>query len=271
MNRLVAATAALLLSLAAGTLPAGAEPGVRLVHHGSRAVPVVALTFDDGWDAERCWAILETLVRRGVPATFFPYARAVARAPDFWRRVAALGYPIGNHSTTHPDMTRLAFAEATSELHRARTIVEDVTGERMIRVFRPPYGAWDMTVIEAAQAAGFPTVLLWDVDPRDWSRSWSRETKVREALRGRNGSVVLLHCGPAVTPRILERIIDGYLERGFAFVTVPQLLRGPVPGRVFFQRDRPPAARAGRQRAVEPLGWSLMSAAWAHRGAAWAV
>ncbi|MFH0751483.1 MAG: hypothetical protein V2B17_06575, partial [Chloroflexota bacterium] len=44
------------------------------------------------------------------------------------------------------------------------------------------------------------------------------------------GSIVLLHAGPAVTPRALPAIIARYRARGFQFVTVPELLGAPRAG-----------------------------------------
>jgi len=44
------------------------------------------------------------------------------------------------------------------------------------------------------------------------------------ASAGRPGSIVLLHAGPSVTPRILPALIAGYRARGFTFVTIPDLL-----------------------------------------------
>jgi peptidoglycan/xylan/chitin deacetylase (PgdA/CDA1 family) len=210
-----------------------ADGTVRIVYHGARDQPVVALTFDDGWSVGNCRQILDILQRRKVAATFFPYARAVQGSPGFWRRVADAGYPIANHTSTHPDMTTLSLADATAEITRARAIVERATGHKMIRVFRPPYGAWDKTVVQAVRAAGFSTVLLWDATDADTSRTASDASMLRSALRGRNGSIVLMHCGPAATPRILERVIDGYVARGFGFVTIPQLLSGKIPASAF--------------------------------------
>ena len=260
MTRLASLALALALLLASAVAATATEPTVRVIYHGPRDKPVVALTFDDGYSTSNCAKVLDILERRKVQATFFPYARAVRGAPAFWRRVAEAGYPIANHSTTHPNMTRLSLKAATAEISRARTIIERVTGERMIRVFRPPYGAWNKTVIEAARAAGFPTVLLWDVDDRDWSRSVSTSAMLKAALRGRNGSVILMHCGPSVTPKILEKVIDAYQKRGFGFVTVPQLLSGKVPAKAF-----PPPPPSLPSVPAPPREDSFMTIVSAHR------
>jgi len=243
--RLVPLGLAALLVLGSAIGTTAADATVRLLYRGAHDKPVVALTFDDGYSPSNCARILDTLERRHVTATFFPYAWAAGAAPAFWRRVAADGFPIGNHTASHPDMTALTLAEATSEITRARRAIEKITGHEMIRVFRPPYGGWNKTVIEAARDAGFPTVLLWDVDTQDWASSATASGVLRAALRGGNGSVILMHCGPSVTPAILDKVITGYRERGFGFVTVPQLLSGKVQATVFLPTPpRPPAAPA---------------------------
>lgn len=250
--RLAAAVLSALLFLGSTAASASGMAYVRLLYHGSRGAPVVALTFDDGWSATRCARILDILERRQVAATFFPVALAVSAAPAFWRRVAADGYPIANHTTTHADLTHLTLQGATDEIAGARTIIEAIIGRPLIRVVRPPYGAWDSMVLQAAAAAGFPTVLLWDTTAADTAPSSSPASMLRAALRGRNGSVVLMHCGPAVTPTILEQVIDGYEARGFGFVTVPQLLNGKVPASAFPPPTASPEPPPGDSSTPEP-------------------
>ena len=208
---------------------AAADPAV--VTHGPRDEKVIALTFDDGWSTPRCQKILETLVTHDVPATFFPNALYVREHPAFWRRVAELGFPIGNHTTNHRDLTELTGAGVFQEIDRDRKTVERVTGVPMVRVMRPPFGAYDKRTIRQSAKAGFPTLLLWDTTSSDTSRRKSERAMTRDALRGRNGSIVVLHCGPKATPRILPKIIAGYRARGFRFVTIPALLGIDAPSR----------------------------------------
>ena len=261
MVRLASLAIAMLLAFGFAVGATAADSTVRLIYRGALDKPVVALTFDDGYSPSNCAKILDVLERRHVAATFFPYAWAVGAAPAFWRGVAAAGYPIANHTTSHPDMTGLSLAEATSQITRARRAIEKITGHEMIRVFRPPYGAWNETVVEAARDAGFPTVLLWDVDTRDWSPRATQSSVLRAALRGSNGSVILMHCGPSVTPTILDQVISGYQKRGFGFVTVPQLLSGTVPAAAF----APPAPEPAPPAPVmdrEPRRMGLMTIVW---------
>jgi peptidoglycan/xylan/chitin deacetylase (PgdA/CDA1 family) len=219
----------LVLALGAGDV-AASEP--RVVTHGSRDDKVVALTFDDGWSIPRCQRILDILVTQNVPATFFPNALYVRRSPAFWQRVARLGFPIGNHTVNHRDLHELSSSAVFKEIDRNREIVEEITGVPMIRAMRPPFGSYDKRTLRQAAKAGFPTLLLWDTTANDTSRRASDRAMIRAALKGRSGSVVVLHCGPKATPRILPKIIEGYRARGFRFVTIPALLGidGPTRG-----------------------------------------
>jgi peptidoglycan/xylan/chitin deacetylase (PgdA/CDA1 family) len=226
-----AAAAALLAVLVVATTAtaAAADGAARVLRHGPRTEKVVALTFDDGWGRDASARILAVLVAEKVPATFFPYALAVRANPTLWRRVAAAGFPIGNHSWSHPSMPTLTRHEMEWQIAASRRLIESVTGVPMLRVFRPPYGHYDRRVLEAAAAQGFPTVLLWDASAGDTGLGPSQASVIRGATAGRNGSVVLLHAARAVTAGALRDIIRSYRSRGFRFVTVPELLGAAAP------------------------------------------
>jgi peptidoglycan/xylan/chitin deacetylase (PgdA/CDA1 family) len=201
--------------------------GVRLVSHGPRTEPVIALTFDDGVSPSNCRRILAILVEQHVPATFFPLAEAMSLDPAFWRLVGEVGDPVGDHTYSHPQMPSLSLAAQFGEIDRGRRVAERILGRPLLRVFRPPYGAYNTATLSAAARAGFGTVLLWDVTDRSTSPTASLAKMRSSAEQGTNGSVVLMHCGPNVTPYLLPDVIASYRARGFRFVTVAQLLGVP--------------------------------------------
>jgi len=217
----ILACAVLGLAAVAPTLAAGPA---RAVYNGSRSQRVVALTFDDGWSRVNDQRILDVLVSEKVTATWFPYALAVRGNPAFWKKVARLGFPIANHSWSHPDFRTLSTHDMEWQIKASRRLIEEITGVPMVRVFRPPGGSWDARVAAASARAGFPTIMMWDVSSGDtspWATSW---TVYSNATRGRNGSVVLMHAGPTATADAVRDIIRNYKSRGFKFVTIPQLL-----------------------------------------------
>ncbi len=220
-----------LLLLLGGLLQPARAAGLSLqiLSNGSRSHAVVALTFDDGTDPANTRAIFSILRASTVPATFFPYGNAMRADPDFWAQAVAAGYPIGNHSLSHPVLTGLSDAALRAEIEGATTLITQLSGRPPISVLRPPYGAWDERVAAAAAAGGYASLLLWDVDPFDWTGVPAQTIVDRVVGSARDGSVILLHTYPPQTALALPRIIAGLRARGFGFVTIPQLLGVPVP------------------------------------------
>ena len=90
---------------------------------------------------------------------------------------------------------------------------------------RPPGGAFNARTSRAIARAGYPIIVMWDVDTFDW-KDLSVAAITARAIRGTNGSIVLMYSGPARTPKALPAIIASYKARGFTFVTIPPLLAG---------------------------------------------
>lgn len=214
----------LALVLAAGAVePALGAPPAGVVSHGTSSRHAIALTFDDAWDPAATRAVFETLRAADARATFFPVADGVARDPGLWREIADVGYPIGNHSTSHPDLTAISTDELVAQIADARRTTERVIGRPMSPLLRPPYGRVDDRLRRVADALGYPTIVLWDVASSDWSETDASLVATR-SLAGTDASIVLLHAGPAATIGALPAIIAGYRAGGFELVTVPELL-----------------------------------------------
>ncbi|HEY7936827.1 MAG TPA: polysaccharide deacetylase family protein [Candidatus Limnocylindrales bacterium] len=207
----------------------GAPAPAQFARHGSRANKVVALTFDDGFNVPACISIVDTLLAEGVPATFFPNGQYVRESPSFWHWVAANGFPVGNHTTTHNDPRSLAATALGLSLDSDRRIADAALGVPSINVYRPPYGDYDLVVQQVAADEGYPILVGWDVDSRDQNGVASTAVEVSNATTGINGSIVLMHCGSRLTPLALPAIIARYRSRGFTFVTIPELLGLAAP------------------------------------------
>lgn len=201
-----------------------------VIHHGSRDAKVVALTFDDGYGVANTARILQILERSKVNATFLPVGAAVIREPDTWKAVAAAGFPIADHTYSHPNLASLCYADQVKQLLRQQAAVRRILGIDPMPLMRPPYGTYNWLTRRAATDAGDVDVVLWDIDTRDWSGISARQIAAR-ALAGTNGSIILMHTMMPNTAQALPRIIASYRKRGFTFVTLGQLLGvpGPIP------------------------------------------
>ncbi|MEI7744012.1 MAG: polysaccharide deacetylase family protein [Chloroflexota bacterium] len=217
---------AVVVALVAGSAGPAPARAADVLRHGPRHAKLIALTFDDGWGSANCRAVMNILVRTKTAATFFPNAPFVRYNPGLWREIAAYGFPIGNHTTGHPFMTRLDEAAQRRQIESDERIVERVLGIEMLKVLRPPYGMFNAATIRAAHAAGYSLVVNWDTSFADTSRTpdgrfRAMSTYLKRAVRGQSGSVILGHCGSLVDPTILPAVIAHYRARGYTFVTIP--------------------------------------------------
>jgi len=201
-----------------------AAASVNLVYHVKTNQKVIALTFDDGWSPARGQQILDILEQEHVAATFFVNSVYVRWAPGLWREIAAAGFPIGNHTYLHRDVTKLTTDQIVAELDKNGRVFEELTGYTLAPLFRPPFGARNRATDVASALAGYPNVILWDTSAGDATTRPSISREIHNATRGGPGSIVLMHVGPVTTPKILTRVIESYRARGFTFVTIPQLL-----------------------------------------------
>jgi peptidoglycan/xylan/chitin deacetylase (PgdA/CDA1 family) len=191
---------------------------------GSRVAARVALTFDDCYSVNNLRRIVSVLREYGAAATFFPVAEAVIPAPDLWADIAT-DFPIGNHTLTHPNLTRRTPEQIDYQISAARELIESTTGRPMLRVFRPPGGAYNADVVAAAKWHDL-AVVRWDIDTRDWEKP-SAELVTTRALEARNGSIILMHATYANTPEALPQIIEGLRARGFELVSLDEMLGIP--------------------------------------------
>jgi peptidoglycan/xylan/chitin deacetylase (PgdA/CDA1 family) len=199
-------------------------------------VKCVALTFDDG-PGPYTLTLLRHLAAYHAHATFFVVGQNVAARPDVVRQEVAAGHEVGNHTWSHPDLTRLSAAAIRSQLARTDRAVKAAAGI-VPDVVRPPYGAVNGRV---RRQTGRPFVL-WSVDTLDWRyRSSARVARV--SLRQvRPGSVILFHDIHPTTVKALPKVLKGLAKRGYHFVTISELYGGRTP-RLVYSAPRQRASR----------------------------
>jgi peptidoglycan/xylan/chitin deacetylase (PgdA/CDA1 family) len=183
----------------------------------------VALTFDDGGAGP--WAsILNSLKAYHAHATFFALAPYAAASPSLVRRTIAEGHAAGAHGWTHTAMTRRSYSGVRGEWIRSEPPWWDAAGATPVPYCRPPYGDYNRTTVAASGSAGFTRVILWDVDPRDWSEPGSAVIAQRVLSAVHPGAIVVLHLR-GQTAAALPTILRGLRARGYKAVSLPELFR----------------------------------------------
>jgi peptidoglycan/xylan/chitin deacetylase (PgdA/CDA1 family) len=188
----------------------------------------IALTFDDCYVGSAWASILGTLKRYGVKATFFCPGEAVLANPSLGRRTVRDGHVIGSHGWDHADFSHLSFSSSQSRLDQDRETWWKLARVTPTPYFRPPYGSYTATTVAAAGRAGYSAVVVWDVDPRDWTRPGPGAIESRILSAVRPGSIVLMHTLPQ-TAEQLPSLIRALRARHYVPLTLPELDRIGTP------------------------------------------
>ena len=186
-------------------------------------LPFIALTFDDGPHPTNTPRLLDILKARNVKATFYVVGTNAKRYPEIMRRIIAEGHEIGNHTVTHPNLSKMSADGVRNELRVCHDAIVSATGVAP-RTMRPPYGAITSTQKSwIKQEFGYSTIL-GSVDPEDWKKPGSGTVASRLVSGATPGGILLVHDIHAGTIDAMPSTIDQLLAKGFKFATVTQLL-----------------------------------------------
>ncbi|MER5447481.1 polysaccharide deacetylase family protein [Streptomyces sp. NPDC002766] len=194
------------------------EPFLRVSGRGRTMV----LTFDDGPDPRYTPHILDTLAEHDVRAMFFVCGEQADWNRDLLARMADEGHVVGNHTWSHPLLTRLSRRQIHSELQRTSKVIEDAYGERPLW-FRAPYGAWSRSVFQIEAELGMEP-MAWTVDTEDWTTPGTRVIVDHVEAGAAPGVVVLSHDAGgdrSQSVRALKRYLPHLLASGY-HLTVPR-------------------------------------------------
>ncbi len=179
--------------------------------------PMVALTFDDG-PGPYTNQLLESLNSYGAKATFFLVGTSIPKYPSAVSKMDSYGMEIGNHTYSHAYLTRLGYGGVQNEIAATNNLIRNLTGHGAT-VMRPPYGAYNNTVLSAA---GLPAIY-WSIDTRDWETKNTQSTINRVLREVRDGSIILMHDIHAATVSAAIQLIPMLQSRGYQLVTVSEM------------------------------------------------
>ncbi len=183
----------------------------------------IAITIDDGPDAEVTPRVLAWLDEYRAKATFFCIGERVARYPDLAREIVRRGHAIENHSQRHRACFALLGMRAIDrEISAAQETIGAATGSQPL-FFRAPAGLRNPLLQPILARLGLE-LASWTRRGFDTVRRDPEGVLARLARGLRAGDILLLHDGGAartgkgvpvileVLPRLLERCAAARLE-----------------------------------------------------------
>lgn len=202
----------------------------------------IALTFDDGPD-EYTEALVNALVAKDAPATFFMLGLKVPRWPDVARLVVDSGFQVCTHAWSHYQLSKMTPDEVAWEINHSVDVIAETTGHR-VDCFRPPYGEITPTI---KSVSPFP-IYLWNNDTEDWKNQNAAETLARALEAAVPGGIIIMHDTWPSTIEQIPQLVDELRALGYHLVTIDELFGGLdlQPGQVIRFRE-PPAEPAAQE------------------------
>ncbi|HET7519918.1 MAG TPA: polysaccharide deacetylase family protein [Candidatus Limnocylindria bacterium] len=205
----------------------------------------VALTFDMGGRLTPALRIMDYLLLQGVCTTIFPTGDSAgtsigSQVLDMVRRYPQV-FEVGNHTMHHCNLvaggegslcpvSRPSDSRARAELTNAAAVIEPLAGHSPVPYWRPPYGAFDTRVLQAAASVSYTKTIMWDVDTIDWlpvKQGGPTAADIAAKVLGgvASGSVVLMHLGGFNTRAALPALVYGLQrQRNLTPTTISDLL-----------------------------------------------
>lgn len=183
----------------------------------------ISISFDATWGAEHTEAILDTLDKHQVKATFFLTNIWLKEYPDMAKKIVERGHEIGMHSASHPHMNDLTAGDIQKELTDNRQMIQDVTGYEP-QLFRFPFGEYNNQSVQIVKDMQiYP--IQWSVDSLDWKDELAEADIVSRVVEGlHDGAIILCHNNGAHTAEAIDQILTAAEEKGYQVVPIGQLI-----------------------------------------------
>lgn len=182
---------------------------------------LLALTFDDGPNANVMVQIMELLNQYDAKATFFVVGNCITEeSVPVLKSAVDQGFEIGNHSWSHLHMPEMSEQQLIQEIAAVQERVEQITGTLPV-LFRPPYIDVDNNMLETISMP-----FIAGSGSNDWDPDCTITQRVALALQAaENGAILLMHCfeGNEATVAALRLILPELKKQGYRMVTVSQM------------------------------------------------
>jgi peptidoglycan/xylan/chitin deacetylase (PgdA/CDA1 family) len=199
----------------------------KFICRGNNLNKWVALTFDDGPDANSTTPLLDLLKAAKAEAAFFCVGEKVAANPGLAAQIVREGHLLQNHSYAHSHFTNFfSTARLRTELSQTQTAILKATGMAP-QFFRPPMGLSNPRIFRAAREFNLQ-VIGWSVRSLDTISADPEKIVARITRRLEPGAIILLHDGNIPAARLVPTVkllLATLRERGYDVVRLDKMLK----------------------------------------------
>jgi delta-lactam-biosynthetic de-N-acetylase len=197
---------------------------------GDTTKKVIYLTFDCGYENGNTEPILDALKKHNAKGTFFVVGNFLETAPEIVKRMQKEGHLVGNHTYHHPDMSKISdMASFQKEMDDVANLYKEITGEEMIKLYRPPQGKYNTDNLSMAKELGYHT-FFWSLAYVDWyqdNQPTAEEAYAKLLPRIHPGAIVLLHSTSKTNGEILDELLTKWEDMGYTFASLEELIANP--------------------------------------------
>ncbi|MBE5782071.1 MAG: polysaccharide deacetylase family protein [Clostridiales bacterium] len=186
--------------------------------------PYMAITFDCAYIETPTDEILQILDEFGIKCTFFMTGEFVLNFPESAKKIRDAGHEIGCHSLSHPHLLSYALNMRVKQVRRNVEIIQETLGVNP-RLFRPPFGEFDVSISAVARAEGME-MCLWTIDSKDWDWNVKAPQVIKRVTKDiQPGTIILFHLDGYFTPEVIREVIPYYTETlGLNLVPVTEVM-----------------------------------------------
>ncbi|WP_243291651.1 delta-lactam-biosynthetic de-N-acetylase [Bacillus sp. FJAT-47783] len=186
----------------------------------------IYLTFDNGYENGYTPKVLDILKKHNVPATFFVTGHYLDDKPELVKRMVKEGHIVGNHSWSHPDLTKVRDEQVKKELDLVSEKVEKLTGQKGTIYLRPPRGIFSERTLALSKQYGYHNIF-WSLAFVDWKidqqKGWEYAyNNIMKQIHP--GAVILLHTVSKDNADALDQVIQDLKKEGYQFKSLDDLM-----------------------------------------------
>jgi peptidoglycan/xylan/chitin deacetylase (PgdA/CDA1 family) len=196
-----------------------------------------AFTFDDGV-TKNYPELLNVLDAAGIKAAMFIEGQVSADRARLPLLIEAhkRGHEIGNHTWTHPHLTKMNMTQWDTEIGNTERLIDSVTWQaRKHRFMRPPHGEYNEALQSYLRLKG-NEVVLWNIElTGDWRKGKRARSRAQlwssfihafmKADPAKDSFILLQHDKSLASIHLIPDVATMVRNRGFRIVPLSECLR----------------------------------------------